>query len=80
MQKQNGDFPAPSLDNMKFIYTTIGKLTIRKLKKEIAASGLKLVSFENYTGSTLKKFLMKIPFMEEYFAGNIRVHLQKSQA
>ncbi len=76
-QKENNDFPVDALNNMIVIYKTIGKLTIAKLKKEIANSGLKIFSFRNITNSTIKKLLMNLPLGEEYFAGSIVVEVRK---
>ena len=75
-QKAQKDFPTEALNNMIFMYKTIGKLTIRKLKKEINTSGEKCLSFRNITNSRFKKVLIKLPFLEEYFAGSIVVELQ----
>jgi hypothetical protein len=74
-QKAQKDFPTEALNNMIFMYKTIGKLTIRKLKKEINTSGVKCLSFRNITNSRFKKVLIKLPFLEEYFAGSIVVEL-----
>ena len=77
-QKKEIAFPVDALSNIILVYTTIGKLTLKKLKKEINKSGFQLVSLKNYSESTIKKILIKIPGLEEYFAGNIRIHLKKN--
>lgn len=75
---RNGDFPRKALENIMVLYKTIGKLTIKKLKKEIEKSTLDLIKFENYTENTIKKILIKLPLLEEFFAGNILVTLRKT--
>jgi ubiquinone/menaquinone biosynthesis C-methylase UbiE len=78
LQKKNKDFPEDALDNMINCYSTIGKLTIKKLKKEVARSGYELVSFQNYSRNKIKSVLNKLPVLEEFFAGNIQVKLKKT--
>lgn len=79
MQRRNGDFPASALDNIIGIYRTIGRLTIAKLKNEINASGLQLVAFQNRNPRRIKRVLSKVPVLEEFFAGDICVHLRKPE-
>jgi len=78
LEYRNGDFPRNALENIMVLYKTIGKLTIKKLKREIEKSTLDLVKFENHTKNAIKKILIKLPVLEEFFAGNIVVTLRKT--
>ena len=77
LQKQHADFPKRAINDMIILYQTIGKLSIRKLKREIKCSGLKLIKFENISNNSIKRVLVKLPILEELFAGNIQVLLKK---
>lgn len=76
-QKQKNDFPEKAIDNMIIMYETIGKLSIRRLEKEIGESALQLVSLKNVSNHPLKKLLNRFPVLEEFFAGDIQVMLKK---
>jgi len=76
MQYRNRDFPKRASENIIALYKTIGRLSIRKLKKEIRRSNLKLAAFENMSNHYIKRFLTKMPVLEELFAGDVCLTLE----
>jgi SAM-dependent methyltransferase len=72
-----GDYPPDALNNIRQLYATIGRLSLRKLQNCINGSGLRLDDLRNITRSKLKHALMKLPLGQEVFAGNIAVTLTK---
>jgi SAM-dependent methyltransferase len=76
-ERKNGDFPRPAMDNIITIYKTIGKLSLAKLRSEIRRSPLDLVRFRHTTGRRLTRELIRLPLLEEIFAGNVSVTLTK---
>jgi len=77
LQKKNKDFPKYAIENIIDIYENAGKLSLKKLRNLIKNSDLTLVKFNNYTKSKIKKLLIKLPYVKEFFSGNISIVLKK---
>ena len=75
--KETGEFPADRIDSMIVLYETIGKLSLRRVRKCTAQSGMILEALRNDSDYALKRLLTKFPILEEMFAGNIRMELRK---
>lgn len=79
MQLEKGHRPEFAMKNIIDLYENLGKLSIRKLRCYIRSSKLQLIRFENVSNKKLKKPLLKLPILNEVFAGGIRVVLKKAE-
>jgi len=79
MQLEKGPRPEFAMKNIIDLYEHLGKLSIRKLRCYIQSSKLQLIRFENVSNKKLKKPLLKLPILNEVFAGGIRVVLKKAE-
>lgn len=79
IQKLRNDFPEYRCDYIIDLYRTIGKLSLHRVRKEVANSGLNLESLFNISGSRIKQFLINFPILEEIFAGGIEITLVKNK-
>ena len=79
IQKYRNDFPIDRCEKIIDLYITLGKLSLHKIRKEVVNSGLKLESLRNISGSRIKRFLIKFPILEEFFAGGIKITLSKDK-
>jgi ubiquinone/menaquinone biosynthesis C-methylase UbiE len=75
--REQGRFPARSLDARIEDFERMGRLTRAKFRTAAAASGLRVVQEDSRSPSRLKERLGRLPFLDELLAGAIVAILEK---
>jgi ubiquinone/menaquinone biosynthesis C-methylase UbiE len=65
-----------NIDFNKDLYDSVNRITIRKFKRMVAESGLQIVFFK-LTTRPYFRFLVRIPFVNEFFVGQVVAMLKK---
>jgi SAM-dependent methyltransferase len=80
LQRDAGQITGEAYDNIAFLYRTIGKLTVPKVKDGLSGTGLELRRLENFSTSRLKRMLIPLPWLGEFFSGDIRLTLERARS